>query len=248
MKKILYLTMWLMCIGTLQAQFYLTPEIGMTGVKRNTADYGWMDRHYSGWTTSWKTGVGMEYRFKSEKFALQSGLYFTQRAYTADIVSSLYSTKDDFTSLHYKETRSFLQMPLLAKFSWNLGNDVRLTAAFGPYFAYCIKTKSEATQIIHYTGEERKEAALYPINYYANYGYDGESYGYGYYGSKTKSNDSYLRNFDWGLATQIGLEIKQWVVNAGYELSLGKEDEYANIRANYHTVTLSVGYKFKLGK
>ena len=55
-------------------------------------------------------------------------------------------------------------------------------------------------------------------------------------------------SFDWGLSFQAGLEIGSCVMNVGYDASLGKEYEYDSVDLKYHTFSLSVGYKFKLGK
>lgn len=70
-----------------------------------------------------------------------------------------------------------------------------------------------------------------------------------------------MNSFDWGLTTSFGIEIQNWVVNVGYELSLGDEGpdykvDYGygsgyncrSVGSNYNTLSLSVGYKFKLGK
>ena len=57
-----------------------------------------------------------------------------------------------------------------------------------------------------------------------------------------------LRAFDWGISATVGVEIKQCFINFGYDVSLGKEHKGGSIEANYHTLALTAGYKFKLGK
>ena len=37
-------------------------------------------------------------------------------------------------------------------------------------------------------------------------------------------------------------------MNVGYDASCGNEYEYYSVDLKYHTFSLSVGYKFKLGK
>jgi len=55
------------------------------------------------------------------------------------------------------------------------------------------------------------------------------------------------RKFDWGISASTGIEInKRWVINLNYDLSLGEEYPNDGLNANYHTVSLSVGYKFSL--
>ena len=64
------------------------------------------------------------------------------------------------------------------------------------------------------------------------------------------SNDKWTHDnpFDWGLSFQAGVEVASWVINVGYDVSLGKEYQYDSAGLKYHTLSLSVGYKFKLGK
>lgn len=50
--------------------------------------------------------------------------------------------------------------------------------------------------------------------------------------------------FDWGLSASGGVEIGRWFFRLGYDLSLGGYGGGDGINANYHQVTLSVGYKF----
>lgn len=68
-----------------------------------------------------------------------------------------------------------------------------------------------------------------------------------------------MNSFDWGLTTSFGIEVNNWVMNLGYDLSLGDEGgnykidgdnfslyEVRSVGANYNTMSLTVGYKFKL--
>ena len=91
----------------------------------------------------------------------------------------------------------------------------------------------------------------------------GYSYGYGHSGyDEAESADHPFRDvnsFDWGLTTSFGIEVNNWVMNLGYDLSLGDEGgnykidgdnfslyEVRSVGANYNTMSLTVGYKFKL--
>ena len=81
---------------------------------------------------------------------------------------------------------------------------------------------------------------------------------------KSENDNPYVghSHFDWGISTGIGLEVDNWQFKAGYELSLGDEGEpyviqstpwvschdYPSIGANYNTLMLTVGYRFKVGK
>ena len=82
-----------------------------------------------------------------------------------------------------------------------------------------------------------------------SYYYGGNVYGGGWLGQGF-SHESWTHDntFDWGLSFQVGLEIGSCVMNVGYDASLGKEYQYDSVDLKYHTYSLSVGYKFKLGK
>ena len=56
----------------------------------------------------------------------------------------------------------------------------------------------------------------------------------------------HARNFDWGMASAVGLENRRWTVKLQYEMSLGKESKNDNIGVNYNSLTLSIGYKLNV--
>lgn len=67
----------------------------------------------------------------------------------------------------------------------------------------------------------------------------------GYFNGTNKSVFQDLNAFDWGVSALVGLEInKRWIMQVGYDLSLGEESKNDGLNANYHTFSLSVGYKF----
>ena len=93
----------------------------------------------------------------------------------------------------------------------------------GPYVAFCLKNRFDSNP--YYMN------GAYPGKYEQYY--DGFMYGE-------------ARNFDWGVSSNIGIETNHWYAKLQYDLSLGKEGKNDVIGANYHTLTLSVGYKFGL--
>ena len=134
-----------------------------------------------------------------------------------------------FSEINSKLNRHFWQVPLMANFSFRLTDHVRLNLAAGPYVAWSMGDKNSFG--------------------YMAYEKTGKEYGYGWKGSGF-SDDRWTHDnpFDWGLSFQAGLEIGSWMINVGYDASLGKEYEYDSVDLKYHTFSLSVGYKFKLGK
>lgn len=232
MKRLVLFVMLIMCTVAVSAQQWsLTPELGMTAIKRGGDGYVTFGGNYS-WSPRFKGGLGVEYSFKPGWFALKSGLYYTQRGHNDDIFGPLLNGKNDPQAdveiYNMKTTRHFLQLPVLADFSFRLSDDVRLHLAAGPYVAASLSDR----MTVSYTG-------------YKQYG-DG---GYASWGTSGSSSEMHTnRWFDWGVSFQAGIEAKQWVMNVGYDASLGKEYKYGSTDLKYHTISLSVGYKFKLGK
>jgi hypothetical protein len=230
-KEVVFiLLMMMMSAGSLKAQWSVTPEAGITAVKRG-------GNLNNGWSAGWKLGVGVAYDL-NERFGLTSGMYYMQRGYSYGFgfeYQDSYS-KPNYMYLSGKMNSHFLQLPVMAKYSWKLAEEVKMNVAAGPYIALNIGSDWESTTFSNiYNGENR---------YQGGYGYD---YGYGH---KSGSGAGPLkgRSFDWGLSGSVGVEVKNWVANMGYDLSLAKEGWWDNVNPKYHTISLSVGYKFQLGK
>jgi hypothetical protein len=233
MKKVIAFILLMMSIGSLKAQWSVTPEVGVTATQRAEN----MDNE---WRSGWKLGVGVEYVLNglNEHFSLKSGLYYMQRESSYNYWYGQYSPYDymgGYSYLSGKTNTHFLQVPIMTKYSWNLTEDVKITVATGPYIAFNIGNDREWSSFSNIGCDD---------NYYqGDYGY---GYGYNYYGGGYEAGR--VRSFDWGLSSSVGIEIKNWVANCGYDLSLTKESWWNEARPNYRTFSLSVGYKFRLGK
>ncbi|WP_301705122.1 outer membrane beta-barrel protein [uncultured Parabacteroides sp.] len=256
MKKFVLFVMLMMSVSSLWAQkrWSLTPEMGMTAIKRGGGAHPAEQRY----NTRWKVGVGVEYAVKPDVFSLKSGLYYTQRGYSFHSMSygGYYSVSgqndNTFGEMWYKTNRHFLQVPLMANFSIRLADDVRLNLAAGPYIAYSLGDKglAEYSEYISTGGKSFGYGYSYGSNNYTYVGgNDGYLYGSGWAGQGFRSEGwTHDNPLDWGVSFQVGLEVRQWVINVGYDASLGKEYKWDSASLKYHTFSLSVGYKFKLGK
>lgn len=223
MKKIVLLLVAMMSVLTAQAQWSVSPEAGITAVNMN-----W--NRNDQWDAGWKLGVGIEYQF-THRFSLKSGVHYTQRGGTWPPMFG-YDTNGDFYTGTVKGKRHFLQVPLMAQWGWSLGKDVRMNMAVGGYVAYDTHHSSSFTYYSNFNG-------------YGDYGY---VYSYGYSERSASNFFRGLNSFDWGASFAVGLEMKNLYFNLGYDASLGKENKYDDIGVNYHTLSLTVGYKFRLGK
>lgn len=253
MKKFVLFVMLMMSVVSVSAQRWsLTPEVGMMSVKRGGPSY-FSEPGYT-WNARWKIGVGVEFAVRPDRFSLKSGMYYTQRGYSRQLIlfGSIYPAinnqlKPTFSESYYKTNRHFLQVPLMANFSFRLADHVRLNLAAGPYVAYSLGDKN----IGKYNEYTPGDSDGYGYGSYGSgsYYYGGNVYGGGWLGQGF-SHESWTHDntFDWGLSFQVGLEIGSCVMNVGYDASLGKEYQYDSVDLKYHTFSLSVGYKFKLGK
>ncbi|MDF9829968.1 porin family protein [Parabacteroides sp. PF5-6] len=226
MKKIVLFLVGMMSVFAAQAQWSVAPEAGITAVNMNAG------LHNDRWEAGWKLGVGVEYQL-TQRFSLKSGLHYTQRGGTWFPLLG-YDANEELYVGTLKDKRHFLQLPLMAQWGWNLGQDVRLNMGVGGYVAYDTHHSSSYGYYSDFNGE---------------YGY---GYGYIYsYGYAEGSGSNFFRGinaFDWGASLAVGLEVKNLYFNLGYDASLGKEYEYDSVGLNYHTLSLTVGYKFRLGK
>lgn len=118
--------------------------------------------------------------------------------------------------------RDYLQLPILGRFNWAIGKDVKFHLAAGPYLAYGISGKRK-----------------YTTRDISNKGYLTNSDSWNPFGE-----NSSLKRFDWGLTFNAGVEVKRFTLNASYDMGLGKEYKYDDMGLKYHTVSLTVGYRF----
>ena len=213
-----------------QSRWGITPEGGFAAVNR--VGMG------SSWRAGVKVGVGVSYQFEPGWIGLKSGLYYANRGYSLGdyprtTESATYVLKEMMTG---GITQHFLQLPVMADFSWKVSKEVRMHLAVGMYAGVSVKNDT---------------------NWGSSFtmGYSKEPQALGKYVKSTGLGYSY----DWGLTTSFGIEVNNWVMNLGYDLSLGDEGgnykidgdnfslyEVRSVGANYNTMSLTVGYKFKL--
>lgn len=195
MKKLCLILALLLHVGLASAQWSVAPEVGLATVRST----GWGES----WRPSLKVGAAVEYALKPN-FSIESGLYYTQRGNS--LAGILMSPEEYAVMERPMLVRHMLQIPVTAKFYWEVADDVRLFIGAGPYVGFYVADKWRNT-----------------------YYYKDLDYG---------------KTFDWGVSASAGVEIKRWFFRLGYDLALGGFGGGDAINANYHQVTLSVGYKF----
>lgn len=234
-----------------QSRWGITPEGGFAAINR--VGMG------SSWRAGVKVGVGVSYQFEPGWIGLKSGLYYANRGYSLGdyprtTESATHVLKEMMTG---GIAQHFLQLPVMADFSWKVSKEVRMHLAVGMYAG--VSVKNDTNWGSSFTmGYSKKPETLGKYTKSTGLGY---SYGYSGYDEAGNADQPFrdVNSFDWGLTTSFGIEVNNWVMNLGYDLSLGDEGgnykidgdnfslyEVRSVGANYNTMSLTVGYKFKL--
>lgn len=252
MKKLILCMVCVLSVLNMNAQsrWGITPEAGFAAINR--VGMG------SSWRPGVKVGVGVSYQFKPGWIGLKSGLYYANRGYSMGTYPRTTETETSFIRemMTGGITQHFLQLPVMADFSWKVSEDVRMHLAVGMYAGVSVKNKTDWGSSLT-SGYSKNPEALGKYIGYPSQGY----YGYSGHDEQGNADNPFqdVNSFDWGLTTSFGIEVNNWVMNLGYDLSLGDEGgnykissdnsslyEVRSVGANYNTMSLTVGYKFKL--
>lgn len=147
---------------------------------------------------------------------LQTGLYVTQKG-----TKSEYYDEDYDCDIEEKLNPLYLQIPILASYRYNFTDNTQLQVNFGPYLAYGISGKYEAT------------ASAGNQSYSEDYDFFGD--GDDEFGGK---------RFEMGLQVGAGVTFNKIYVGAAYEFGLTdavKDDGYSIKNSNF---MINVGYNF----
>ena len=138
MNKVkLFIYALLLGVCTVSAQnITLSPETGISVVRRIPYE--------KDWSPAAKVGVSADFNL-TKHFSIESGLFYTFRHYQIDD-GGIYSNDDATWIETVSRTRHFLQLPILAKFHWQLNKDTKLFFGVGPYVGLCLKTKLDGNQ------------------------------------------------------------------------------------------------------
>ena len=138
MRKVkLFICALLLGVCTVSAQnITLSPETGISVVRRIPYE--------KDWSPAAKVGISADFNL-TKHFSIESGLFYTFRHYQIDD-GGIYSNDDATWIETVSRTRHFLQLPILAKFHWQLNKDTKLFFGVGPYVGLCLKTKLDGNQ------------------------------------------------------------------------------------------------------
>lgn len=135
MKKVCLFLLLMFNVFIASAQFTVAPELGLSALSYNGAGVGWKP--------AIKVGASVEYMFQSN-FSIESGLFYTQRGYSKALVDI---THDIYKAEAPSLVRHLLQMPIHARYSWNIADETRLFVSAGPYIGLYLANNWKNTQL-----------------------------------------------------------------------------------------------------
>lgn len=120
MKKFYLLLVLSLNVLLASAQWSVAPEVGLSAMWSQANDCS---------RPVVKIGAAVEYAIKPN-FSIESGLYYTQRG-----DSWIYSRPDPVIVIaeEVETVRHLIQLPVMARFSWQVAEDTRLFISAGPY-------------------------------------------------------------------------------------------------------------------
>lgn len=252
MKAFYFTLLFFLPLVVFGQRIQVGPELGMNLIKIETSQIG---KNYH---PGWHFGGTFNYKF-SELFSIRTGVYFTQKrqAYqsfdTTEIallgllgLDSMTNGLDlnTYTDIDGRSSQNYIQMPIMA--------DIQvgpLSCYGGVYLGYMIGSKTQEV-------ETKRTPFTSTFNLNDVFGIDDEFDLFSsflpppYESNYTESsNNSFLRDFDFGLKAGIGYQLDQVEVNFAY--TYGLLDYRINPNAadiqRHQYAQLSINYKFNLG-
>ena len=116
----------------------------------------------------------------------------------------------------------YLQLPVLARYTWSVKPNIRIHAALGPYIAIGVNGKvSGSSTTIDLKNSEHS-----------------------YFENERNPFNGHGNRFDWGVAVETGVEINRFSAKFSYDMGLGEEYTLSGIGIEYHTASFTIGYSF----
>ena len=157
----------------------------------------------------------------SEMFSFETGLLLSTKGFNYSLEET---EMGETIKLEWNTNLLYLDIPFLAKSSFDLGYDKKIYGTFGPYVGVGISGKSK----IKATFEGETETDEETIEW----------------GSDKESSD--FKRLDFGLTIGAGVEINSVLIGLNYSLGLANispNTDNGNM-INNRVLGLSVGYKF----
>ena len=169
-------------------------------------------------------------------FYIQPGLFLTTKG-----AINKFSEKDDYYDYYYSSeaniSASYLQLPILASYRFQVNNAVKIAVNAGPYFSYGLGGKIKWTEKLYYEGETETATEEFDI-----------------FGKSTEDDlKGDIKRFDAGIRFGAGAYINnKFYIGLNYDLGLSNiaitDNEYGDWgsgdKLKNNCFSISVGYNF----
>ncbi|MGM9759821.1 MAG: porin family protein [Parabacteroides sp.] len=247
MKKIWFVLLCTVSSLTLQAQskWQITPEAGLSINHENEGN----ESTY----INFKAGASVRYTLKEgmgqkPDFGLQSGLYLRmERGSYHPFAWGNIPTGEGYrlNSSSSDVTRFYLQLPVMAHWSFRVADEVRINLGVGPYVAVGLGGHSNV--FMHSTRYADPEVLEeHPERPSCETRFDNVNFN-PFKGTQVNPEFSLdaAPRFDWGGIALAGIQVKRVSFNIQYEMAWGKIYKQQNdLRLRDHAVNFLIGYTF----
>ncbi|MGL5318780.1 MAG: porin family protein [Bacteroidales bacterium] len=183
----------------------------------NLSNYMGSDADGSQFKPGFRVGLGMEYQF-SDMFSIQPSFVFSQKGAKA---SGTINSSSDYFKAELSVNQLYLEIPVNTQLRFEIGNNLNLIMATGPYFGYGVGGKTTikaAASLGNYTGEDEEKIDTFSEN------------GLG------------LKRFDIGWGLGLGFEFERFIFMVDSQFGFKDIEAYSMLRNMNLGVTM--GYKF----
>lgn len=170
----------------------------------------------------------------SEKFLIQSGLYFSTKGSEIYQLNKSHYVPSPIDDTH-TFSESYITLPIYGAYKVNISNDFKIILGVGPYFGYGIggNTKQKLN-----SGSWSDGATEVKWKTFGNGVYDE---------SRDWLRGTTLKRLDIGMGANIDFEYSKFILGVGYEQGLRNsavQENAPGLSYKNNTLRISTGYKF----
>ena len=143
-RKLLFVLAFAGLFASANAQVSVTPEVGIgANMRTNLVD--------NKWKPTVKVGAAVEFPV-SRVFSFQTGLYYMQKGFSD--ITPAYSNASARWMENVTVKRHLLQVPIMAKLTWQVGEKTSLFWAGGMYIGGCVGTSTTRSRMFAWYDSE----------------------------------------------------------------------------------------------
>ena len=188
-------------------------------------DTDWDNDDDTDWKAGFIVGGAVEFPF-TDALSLETGLFLASKGYKAS---------DEFTEtfagmtfeVEMEETLSllYLDVPITARLSHDLGNGLSLYGLLGPYVGIGLTGTMEYEYTETFNGETETDSGEQDIEW----------------GS---GDEDELKRIDFGLTVGGGVEVNNFLIGLSYNMGLADISPHDIVEIKNKVISFTVGYRF----